>query len=124
MAADWVRMCRVKDLAVDEPNIEVAFEKGRRHRVTVYDEGHSYKVRAFVTRRAVVESLQDLPIQVWVRNRATQLVGFRIDPQSRLVAEAWIPKPGLTAEEFQLYVRAVATESDRLEYALTGRDAE
>jgi hypothetical protein len=41
-----------------------------------------------------------------------------------VVGEAWVPKEGLTAEEFQVYVRAVATESDRFEYALTGRDVE
>jgi hypothetical protein len=41
-----------------------------------------------------------------------------------LIAEAWIPKAGLTAEEFQLYVRTVALESDRFEYVLTGKDVE
>jgi hypothetical protein len=52
------------------------------------------------------------------------LVGFRIDRQHRLVGEAWIPKAGLVAEEFQLYVRMLAAECDRFEYALTGKDVE
>jgi hypothetical protein len=40
------------------------------------------------------------------------------------VGEAWIPKAGLTESEFQLYVRTLAIEADRFEYALTGRDSE
>ena len=68
--------------------------------------------------------MPDLPIQVWLRNRATALVGFRIDSRGRLVGEALVPKAGLTAEEFQIYVRAVAVQCDRLEYLLTGRDQE
>ena len=44
--------------------------------------------------------------------------------RGRVVAGAWVPKAGLTQEEFQLYVRAVAVESDRFEYRLTGRDNE
>ena len=62
--------------------------------------------------------------RIWKRNRATQLVGFRIDDRSRLVAEAWVLKIGVTPEEFQLYVRTVAKESDRFEFLLTGRDVE
>jgi len=124
MAAEWVRLCRAKHLAVDEPYVDVEFAEGRRHRVSVEDRDGTYLITAFVVRRAVVTSLADLPLRVWLRNRATQLVGFRFDRQSRLVAEAWVPKAGLTAEEFQLYVRVVAAESDRFEYVLTGRDIE
>ena len=124
MAADWVRFCRAKDLAVDEPRVDVRFGDERRHQVIVEDKGDTYLVSAFVVRQAVVASLPDLPIQAWLRNRATMIIGFRIDRQRRLVAEAWIPKVGLTAEEFQLYVRTVAVESDRFEYILTGRDVE
>ena len=83
-----------------------------------------YLISAFVVRQAVVSSIMELPLQAWIRNRATQLVGFRVDRQGRLRAEAWVPKAGLTAEEFQLYVRRVAAESDRFEYLLTGRDIE
>ena len=72
-------------------------------------------------RQAAVASLPDLPLQVWLRNRATLSVGFgstmgAIGGEHR--AEA-----GLTAEEFQIYVRAFAIECDRLKYLLTGRDS-
>ena len=124
MAGSWEGLCRAKDLQVDGSQIQVRFADGRGHRVTVGEDGEAYGLSAFVVRRAVVEALPDLPVRVWIRNRATQLVGFRIDRQNRLVAEAWVPKVGVTAEEFQLYVRTVALESDRFEFLLTGRDVE
>jgi hypothetical protein len=124
MAADWVRFCRAKDLSIDESHIDVGLGNERQHRVTVEEGDDTYLISAFVVRQAVVASLPDLPIQSWLRNRVTALVGFRIDRQGRLVAEASVPKMGLTAGEFQLYVRTVAVESDRFEYILTGRDVE
>jgi hypothetical protein len=107
---------------VDEATVEVAFHEGRRHRVTVEEFGEEYRLTALVARRRDVAGLHNLPMQVWLRNRGTALVGFRIDWGGAVMGEAWVPKAGLTAEEFQVYVRAVATESDRFEYALTGKD--
>lgn len=124
MAAEWRRLCRAKDLQVDEHHVDVKCSGERRQRVVVEDQGEVYMISAFVVRQAVVASLPDLPIQMWLRNRALMLVGFRIDRQHRLVGEAWIPKAGLVAEEFQLYVRMLATECDRFEYVLTGKDVE
>ncbi len=124
MAADWMRFCRAKDLTVVEPNVDVRFRDERSHRVTVTDEGDAYLISGFVVRQAVTASIPDLPVRAWVRNRTTQLVGFRIDRRQRLVGEAWLPKAGLTPEEFRLYLRLVAAECDRFEYLLTGRDVE
>lgn len=125
MAADWVRFCsRSEDLAVSEPHVDVRFGDGRRHRVTVKDEGDYYLIGGCVVRQAIVTSIYDLPVRAWTRNRATQLVGFRIDRRLWLVGEAWLPKEGITREEFQMYLRRVAYECDRLEYLLSGRDAE
>ena len=105
-------------------SLPVAGRDGRAHRLTIEERDDDYLISAFVVRQAVAASILELPLQVWIRNRGTQLVGFRIDRQGRLRAEAWVPKPGLTAEEFQLYVRSVAAEADRFEYLLTGRDIE
>lgn len=124
MIAEWPRFCRAKDLLLDGRYVDVVFGDRRRHRVSVDDEGEDYRVSAVVVRQAVVSSTPNLAIRAWGRNRATTLVGFRIDERGRLVGEAWVPKPGLTAEEFQLYLRAVAGECDRFEYLLTGRDVE
>ena len=124
MADSWVQFSRAKDFTIDGTHINVSFSDERRHRVTIEDRDDDFLISAIVVRQAVVNSIPDLPIQIWIRNRATQLVGFRIDRSGRLRAEAWVPKPGLTAEEFQLYVRRVAAEADRFEYLLTGRDNE
>jgi hypothetical protein len=59
---------------------------------------------------------------VWRRNRVTELVGFRLDRRGRIIGEAVLPSPGLTAKEWDLYVRAVARACDRFEYVLTGQD--
>jgi hypothetical protein len=90
----------------------------------VTEENDVYSLSAVVVRQRTVASLPELPVHTWLRNRAVPLVGFRIDRRNRLVGEAWIPKAGLTAEEFQLYVRTVAIECDRFEYLLTGQDIE
>lgn len=124
MVAEWSKFCQAPDLAVEGPHIVITFGDDRRHRVTVEEEADQYFLRAFVVRQATVDSLPNLPIQVWERNRAVSLVGFRIDNRRRLVGEAWIPKAGVTESEFQLYVRTLAIEADRFEYALTGRDVE
>ncbi len=124
MAGSWEKLCRAKDLRINGSRIEVRIAEERAHRVTVADVGEAYELKAIVVRRDVLKSLRDLPTRIWIQNRATQLVGFRIDLQSRLVAESWVPKAGLTAEEFQLYVRTVAAESDRFEFVLTGKDVE
>ena len=121
---EWTALCRAKDLRIEANGIEVQFGDGRRHRVIVEDVDEAYQVSAFVVRQNVVTNTPTLPIDCWVRNRATDIVGFRIDERSRLKAEAWIPKQGLTAAEFQLCVRSVAAEADRFEYVLTGQDRE
>ena len=76
-----------------------------------------------VARAAVVAAMEALPLEVWERNRGTELVGFKIDAKGRLVGEAWIPKAGLMGSEFSAYLHAVAAECDRFEYQLTGSDA-
>ena len=120
----WHRLCLDRDFRVDDTTVEVTFHEGRRHRVTVEEVDEEYRLTALVARRRDVADLHNLPMQIWLRNRGTALVGFRIDRRGAVVGEAWVPKVGLTAEEFQVYVRAVATESDRFEYSLTGKDVE
>lgn len=123
MVADWTSLCRSRGFVVDGTHVVVDCGP-RSHRVSVTDGVEAYDLRAIVVRQGVVRKHDNLSITVWLRNRATALVGFRVDEGGRLVAEAWVPKAGLTASEFQLYLRAVAQESDRFEYQLTGEDVE
>lgn len=124
MGGKWTQHCRASDLKVDGSHVEVTFSQNRSHRILVEEADDAFHFRAFVVRQRVVSSLYDLPVQIWLRNRVISLVGFRIDPEGRLVGEAWLPKIGLTADEFQLYLRTMAIECDRFEYILTGRDTE
>lgn len=124
MAADWTKLCRSAGLSVEGEAVEVKLAEGRHHRVSVRDAGPSYELQSIVARHAALRDVGDAPLLAWRRNRSSQLVGFRIDHRGRLVGEAWVPKAGLTAEEFQIYVRRVAAECDRFEYLLTGADSE
>lgn len=124
MPREWTRLCKGAGFAVDGDEIEVRFANERHHRVRVDDEGDAFRVVGVVARRAAVEGIKNVALQAWRRNRSTQLVGFRLDERGRLVGESWVPKAGLSSEEFATYVRRVAAECDRLEYLLTGRDTE
>ena len=125
MANDWRLMCEAGDLSVSDAEVTVTFPDQRSHRVTVADVGNEILLNAVVARPATVRAAgKSLPLDTWLRNRAVNLVGFRIDEKDRLVSESWVPKAGLSAEEFQFHLRAVAVEADRYEYALTGRDVE
>jgi hypothetical protein len=124
MAREWRAFCRGDRLKVDGDDIVVGFENGRRHRVQVHETDEIYELHALVARAAAVSSIPDLPLRIWRHNRAAQLVSFRIDTRGRVYAEGWVSKAGLEPQEFQLVVRKVAAESDRLEFLLTGRDIE
>jgi len=124
VGGDWRRLCKAAGLTVEGDHVAVAVDDRRRHRVSITEDSSGYRLEAIVARRAVVSRVADAPIRVWLRNREVQLVGFRIDRRGRLAAEALVPKVGLSAEEFRLYVVTVAVEADRFEFALTGRDAE
>ena len=126
MTADWTQLCKAaRDLRVDGKTVEVSFAGGRHHALSIEDVGDAYRVIGLVARASVTSSLlPDLALEVWRRNRATTLAGFRIDQRGRLLGESLIPKPGLSAAEFQQWIRIVAAECDRFEHALTGKDAE
>lgn len=124
MAADWRRHCTAQDLTAAGDRVEVKFHDGRRHTVVVEELGDRLRLEAIVVRKRHVEESPELSVKAWLRNRRSTLVGFRIDDRRRLIGEAWVPQAGLTTKEFQLYVRSVAAECDRLEFELTGKDEE
>jgi hypothetical protein len=124
VGGDWRGLCKAAGLTVEGDHVAVALDDRRRHRVSVTEDSTGYCLEAIVAGRAVVSQVADASIRVWLRNREVQLVGFRIDRRGRLAAEAWVPKAGLSVEEFRLYVFTIAVEADRFEFALTGRDTE
>lgn len=124
MSDEWIRFSRARNFSVDGQNVDVVLGDGRSHRVTVEEQERSFCLSAIVVKRYLADQVTDLPILTWQRNRATSLVGFRIDSRGRVMAEAWIPKAGVSGEEFQFYLNTIALEADRFEYVLTGEDLE
>jgi hypothetical protein len=125
VTAAWRTFCRGdKRFAVDGDGIVVSFEDGRSHRVLVAETEATFELTTVVARAARLRDIEDLEIRIWRRNRPSRLHGFRVDRRGRLCAYGWVPRAGITAEEFRLIVHRVAVESDRLEFLLTGADVE
>src|SRR5687767_9734227 len=97
--------------------------QSRRHSVRLQDTADAIRFQATIATARTLELMEDDPQRwAWRRNRSSALIGFRVDSQRRLIAEAIAPKYGLTNDEFLIYLRVVATEADRMELVLTGRD--
>jgi hypothetical protein len=112
-----------RDVTVSGDRIEVQLPNGRVQRVGVEaGDQVAYRLTSIAVPARVLADLPSPEVRMWKVNRSSALVGFRIDPKGRLVAEAWLPRPGLSAEEFLSTIRRLATEADRVEYLLTGED--
>lgn len=121
--ADWRAFCReAKDMRIREGWVEVIKkDDGRKHRVFVKECDDSYELSGIAARKVPV-AMPHPDLRLWQRNRATRLVGFRVDSKGQIVGETSVPKAGLHREEFLVYLRQVAAECDQLEYLLTGKD--
>jgi hypothetical protein len=99
--------------------------ESRRHTVRVHKIDDGIRLEATVATARTLDSiaLYDDPHRwAWRRNRVSNLVGFRVDSQQRLLAEAVAPTIALSGDEFETYLLAVATEADRMELVLTAQD--
>jgi hypothetical protein len=123
--SDWPAWCRGEStLSVSDDTISVTLPDGRGHSVVVDETADAMMLTARVASRSALDRSGTPEIDLWVRNRAIQLVGFRLDRYDAIVGEAWLPRVGLTQEEFLFHVRTLASECDRLEVLLTGLDVE
>ena len=122
---DWKQFCGgAEHLSLDGESAVVVVSGERRQRIEIRETPDTYEFASVVVRPSVVESVPDVPLRAWRRNRAMQLVGFRVDRRGRLVGEGWVPKAGLSREEFLSSVRRCAAECDLFEFQLTGKDIE
>lgn len=122
---DWRALSEKADLQVEADEIRVPLHGDRKQTVRVSEPGdRTIRLWSMVARKAEVKDLPDAPLRAWLRNRITDLVGFKIDRHGCLIGEAWVPLAGLDAEEWGLYVRTLARACDRFEYVITGRDEE
>ena len=121
--ADWRRLTRDAGLTVREDAIQVGFEDKRTQRVWVDDTDPAVmRIWSIAATPSALRETPDPNLFAWQRNRLSDLVGFKTDRRGRVVGEAWVPRSGLTPEEWALYVGTVARACDRVEYLLTGRD--
>ena len=122
---DWQQFCKgTSRISVDGENAVLVITGDRRQRVEVRETPDTYEFRSIVVRPSAIASVVDAPLRAWRRNRGLQLVGFRVDRKGRLVGEAWIPKAGLSRDEFLESVARCAAECDLFEFHLTGKDSE
>lgn len=123
MSAEWRRLTREAGLRVHRHSIEVEFQDRRRQRVHVDEvDGPSLRLWSVVAPQRTVAHLDDPLLHAWRRNRLSELVGFSMDNEGRMIGETWVPIIGLTADEWTYYVTVVAKACDHLEYVLTGSD--
>jgi hypothetical protein len=106
--------------------IEVRLPGGTRQVITVSEQGDALHCTSVIAGPKTVAAAAepDSPLRyAWSRNRLSDLVGFRLDSDKRLIGEAWIPIAGLTAEEIGVYLHELARVCDWHELRLTGVDA-
>jgi len=98
----------------------------RQQEIRFSREGDHVVLTSIVLGRAAVTRdparWNELTLRTWMRNAESNLVTFAFDDRDRLVARIRHLAEHLDARELELYVRALAAESDRFEYVLTGRD--
>lgn len=122
---EWREFCvGAPDLIPDGAGVTVQFSNGRRQRIDIRPGDVVIELRGVVARRSVAMQIERVALVAWEHNRASSLVGFRVDDRGRLVGESWVPTCGLTRDEFLFYLRSAAASCDLFEYQLTGKDRE
>src|SRR6476659_2727079 len=103
MTMEWHPLCRGDNrIEVEGDSAIVSFDDGRSHRVDVSETDETWELGAIVARASQVKGIENLVVRIWRQNRVAQLTGFRIDKRGRIYAYGWVPKVGLSAQEFRL----------------------
>ncbi len=108
------------DLDENDPPDTSRLTTARKQRVRISRKGNEYVFGTIVL--GATSGSHDLALRAWCRNAETELVNFALDPKDRLVGEIRHPVGHLDGGELMVYLQALATEGDRFEYVLSGRD--
>lgn len=125
MSVDWAELSDAELFQREGDSVRVTLGKGRSQVVAVATDasGEGFSLSSVIATRSLVERLYPgILDRIAEQNRLSELVGYGLDRRGRLIGESWCPVSGLTAEEWQFYVRNLAEACDRLEFVLTGAD--
>lgn len=123
MNGDWRVLAREAGLPLEGTTVRVPCGHERFHVVNVDDSNpDAFRLWALVVTRGAAPN--GATLQAWKMNRFRELVGFKEAEHGRIIGESWVPRAGVTAEEWKLCVLTLARACDRLEYQWTGRDVE
>jgi hypothetical protein len=105
-------------------SLEVVFSNGRRQRITVEHQGKRYVLTSVVLKSIQVEKIgrAEILINLWQRNRETNVVAFSLDKRGQLVGQIEQLTEVIDPEETNFYLELLARECDQFEYVLTGQD--
>ena len=104
--------------------VHVEFSSGRQQKISYRRRDDFYTFESIVAAPRVVRRLGQTEVarQILAWNRTTDVVGFTLDGRRRIVAWSERRAAALQAEELRFYLAVLATEADRFEFLLTGKD--
>lgn len=125
MSADWKALARQAGFRVSlDDSIDVRL--GESHQIVHVDahtSDEALRLWSIIATPRTLEPITDSPLRyAWGRNRFSELVGFAVDRNRRLIGETWVPRDWLTAAELGLQIREVARVCDWHEFRLGGLD--
>jgi len=129
LSDSWKTLCRESGFRYEENSIRIPCgeERFQLIRVEEADDGVIRLWSRVALRSQLPEGRPELErpeVEAWLINRYRELVGFKVAERGTIIGEVWVPKLGVTAEEWSLYVHTLAKACDRLEYLWTGTDRE
>lgn len=122
----WRRWCREGRVRCEGDTATVCIGPTQRGshartqvvRVRVVEDG--LLLESVVAQRRHVTTPEAIQCDLWLRNRARDLINVSIDRSGKVVASCWIPHVALERDEFLFALRHLASEADRLEFLMTG----
>ena len=104
--------------------IDVSFKSGRRQSIRHKVRDRLYIFTSAVARPSTVKKHGEgiLFRRILERNRATEIVGFRLTKRGGIEAFLRHRADTIQREELLFFLSVLAREADRFEYLLTGRD--
>lgn len=127
-APAWRRWCREGRVRCEGETATVGIGPIQRRshartqvvRVRVVEDG--LLLESVVAQRRHVTAPEATQCDLWLRNRARDLINVSIDRSGKVVASCWIPQVALDRDEFLFVLRHLAAEADRLEFLMTGSE--